>query len=207
DIPYRTPSGMQTRRIAAYRTHHGPVVRQADGKWVTVRLMQNPIAALTQSYMRTKARDITEFRRTMDLHTNSSNNTIFASSGGDIAYFHANFIPRRDPAFDWSEPVDGSNPATEWGPVLSIDESPLVVNPPNGWVYNTNNWPYSAAGPGNSPSKSGYAAYVDRGAENFRGLHAMRVLESQKKFTLESLRAAAYDSYLPGFAALLPPLF
>jgi acyl-homoserine-lactone acylase len=206
-IPYTTSRGMQTRRIVVYRTHHGPVVRQADGKWVTVRLMQNPITALTQSYVRTKARDITEFRRTMDLHTNSSNNTIFASSGGDIAYFHANFIPKRDPSFDWSKPVDGSNPATEWGPLLSVDESPLVVNPPNGWVYNTNNWPYSAAGPGNSPSQSEFPAYVDRGAENFRGLHAMRVLAGQKKFTLESLRASAFDSFLPGFAALLPPLF
>jgi len=207
DIPYAAPAGMKARRIAVYRTHHGPVVRQAAGKWITVRLMQDPIAALTQSYSRTKARDITEFRRTMDLHTNSSNNTIFASSGGDIAYFHANFIPKRDPSFDWRNPVDGSNPATEWGPPLSIDESPLVVNPPNGWVYNSNNWPYSAAGATNSPRKSEYPAYVDAGTENFRGIHAMHVLESQKKFTLESLRAAAYDSDLPGFAVLLPPLF
>jgi len=102
--------------------------------------------------------------------------------------------------------VDGSNPATEWGPVMSVDQSPLVINPANGWVYNTNNWPYSAAGPGNSPKKSDYPAYVDDGAENFRGIHAMRVLAGQKKFTLESLRASAYDSFLPGFAALLPPL-
>jgi acyl-homoserine-lactone acylase len=206
-VPYRTASGMVTRRFTVYRTHHGPVVRDAGGRWITVRLMQNPVSALTQSYTRTKARDYTEFRRTMELHTNSSNNTIFASSGGDIAYFHANFIPKRDNAFDWTKPVDGSNPATEWGEPMSIDESPLVVNPPNGWVYNSNNWPFSAAGPGNSPKKSDFPKYVDVGAENFRGLHAMRVLESRKKFTLETLRAAAYDPYLPGFALLLPPLF
>ena len=94
------------------------------------------------------------------LHTNSSNNTIFADADGNIAYFHANFIPKRDPKFDWTKPVDGSNPATDWNGVHAVDESPSVVNPPNGWLYNTNNWPWSAAGP-NSPKKSDYPAYVD----------------------------------------------
>ncbi|HJQ21535.1 MAG TPA: acylase [Gemmatimonadaceae bacterium] len=205
-VPYRAAAGgMATRAFTVYRTHHGPVVRSADGKWITVRLMNDPVHALTQSYTRTKARDYTEFRRTMDLHTNSSNNTIFASSGGDIVYFHANFIPKRDTSFDWSRPVDGSNPATEWGPVMSIDESPLVLNPPNGWVYNSNNAPWSAAGP-YSPKRADYPRYVDLGGESFRGLHAIRVLQGRKTFTLEQLRAAAYDSYLTGFAALVPPL-
>ena len=31
-------------------------------------------------------------------------------SPGTIAYFHGNFIPRRDPRFDLTHPVDGSNP-------------------------------------------------------------------------------------------------
>jgi len=204
-VPYRTESGMTSRTFTVYRTHHGPIIRQTGDKWVAIRLMQDPVKALTQSYTRIKARDYAEFRRTMELHTNSSNNTIFADGSGDIAYFHANFIPRRDTSFDWSKPVDGSNPATEWGELLSVEQSPLVLNPPNGWVYNTNNWPYTAAG-ANSPKRSAFPKYVDPSGDNFRGLHAVRVLESQKTFTLESLRAGAYDSYLTGFAKLLPPL-
>ena len=204
-IPYKSGTGTATKEFTVYRTHHGPVVREADGKWVAVRLMQEPVNALTQSYSRTKARNYTEFRKTMDLHTNSSNNTIFADAEGNIAYFHANFVPKRDPKFDWSRPVDGSNPATEWRGVHTIDESPLVHNPASGWLYNTNNWPYSASGPG-SPKKSDYPAYMERGGENPRGIHAIRVLEGRKDFTLESLRDAAYDSYLPAFAELVPPL-
>ncbi len=204
-IPYKSGTGTATKEFTVYRTHHGPVVREADGKWVAVRLMQEPVKALTQSYSRTKARNYTEFRETMDLHTNSSNNTIFADAEGNIAYFHANFVPKRDPKFDWSRPVDGSNPATEWGGVHTIDESPLVHNPASGWLYNTNNWPYSASGAG-SPKKSDYPTYMERGGENPRGIHAIRVLEGRKDFTLESLRDAAYDSYLPAFADLVPPL-
>jgi acyl-homoserine-lactone acylase len=205
-VPYKTAGGIAQKDFTIYRTHHGPVVREADGKWVSVRLMQEPLKALTQSYTRTKAKSYKAFKETMELHTNSSNNTIFADADGDIAYFHSNFIPKRDTKFDWTKPVDGSDPATEWNGVLSVDETPGLLNPANGWLYNTNNWPWSAAGP-NSPKKADYPAYVDRGNEESpRGFHALRVLDNKKDFTLDALIAAAYDSYLPQFAIMIPPL-
>jgi acyl-homoserine-lactone acylase len=204
-VPYKTPAGMSRRTFTVYRTHHGPVVRKLDDHWVTVRLMQDPVKALTQSYSRTKARNYAEFRQVMDLHTNSSNNTIYADADGSIAYFHSNFIPRRDPQFDWSKPVDGSSPATEWGPLFSVEQSPHLLNPANGWLYNSNDPPWWAAGP-NSPKQSDYPAYVNGGVATPRGRHAVRVLEKRTDFTLEGLRAAAYDSYLPAFEQLIPPL-
>ena len=204
-VPYKTATGMANKEFTVYRTHHGPIVHEADGKWVSVRLMQEPIKALTQSYSRTKARDYKSFRQTMELHTNSSNNTIYADADGNIAYFHANFIPRRETRFDWTKPVDGSDPATEWKGVLSIDESPGLFNPASGWLYNTNNWPWSAAG-ANSPQQKDFPAYVERNPENARGLHAIRVLENKKDFTLDGLIGAAFDSYLPAFAEMMPAL-
>ncbi len=204
-IPYKTGQGMAEKKFTVYRTHHGPIVREADGKWVSVRLMHEPVKALEQSYSRTKAKDYKSFRQTMEFHTNSSNNTIFADADGDIAYFHGNFIPRRDPRFDWTKPVDGSDPATEWHDLLSVDESPHLLNPATGWLYNSNNWPWSAAGP-SSPRKEDYPSYVENGGESARGLHAIRVLENRKDFTLDSLLAAAYDSYLPWFQKPIPAL-
>lgn len=204
-IPYITDTGMAERQFTVYRTHHGPVVRQADGQWVSVSLMEEPMNALNQSYSRTKARNYEEFYETMELHTNSSNNTVFADAEGNIAYFHSNFIPRRDTSFDWSRPVDGSDPATEWQGVHSIGEAPNVLNPPNGWIQNTNNWPYSAAG-SNSPKQADYPSYVQRRGENARGLHAIRVLEGKTDFDIQSLIDAAYDSYLTGFEDLIPAL-
>jgi len=204
-INYKAADGMKSRTFTVYRTHHGPVVREADGKWITVRLMQEPVKALTQSYARTKARNYKEYRAVMDLHTNSSNNTIFADAEGNIAYLHANFLPKRDARFDWSNPVDGSDPATEWGPLMSVEESPFLLNPPTGWLYNANNYPYSAAGP-YSPKKSDFPTYVDPGSENPRGIHAIAVLSARKDFTLQLLRDAAYDSYMPAFAPLIPRL-
>jgi acyl-homoserine-lactone acylase len=204
-VPYKTDGGLATRSFTVYRTHHGPVVREADGKWVTIRLMQEPVKALTQSYLRTKARNYAAFRTMMELHANSSNNTVFADSEGNIAYFHSNFVPKRDPKFDWTKPVDGSIPATEWGDVYGIEESPHLLNPSNGWIQNTNNWPFSAAG-ANSPRQKDYPAYMDSGSENPRGVHAIRILDGRKGFTLETLIAGAYDSFLTEFAIQVPLL-
>jgi acyl-homoserine-lactone acylase len=204
-VPYKTADGLAEKKFTVYRTLQGPVVRETDGKWLTIRLMEEHVKALTQSYTRTKAKDYKSFRQTMELHTNSSNNTIFADADGDIAYFHGNFIPRRDLSFDWTKPVDGNNPATEWRGLLSIDETPHLLNPKSGWLYNSNNWPWSAAGP-SSPKKEDFPVYVEAGGESARGLHAIRVLEDKKDFTVDSLAAAAYDSYLTWFEKPVPCL-
>jgi acyl-homoserine-lactone acylase len=205
-IPYKTDQGMAEKKFTVYRTEHGPVIRSLDGgRWVSIRLMQENVKALMESYLRTKARDYKTYRQTMELKANSSNNTIFADSEGDIAYFHGNFIPRRDTSFDWTKPVNGSDPATEWKGLLAIDETPHLLNPKSGWLYNANNWPWSAAGE-SSPKKENYPAYVETGVESARGLHAIRVLKDKKDFTLDTLMAAAYDSYLPWFEKPLPKL-
>src|SRR5262249_15760527 len=143
-VPYKTAGGMEKKAFTVYRTHHGPIVREADGKWVSVRLMEEPMKALQQSYGRTKARSYPAYRDLLALPTNPANNPLYADPDGTIAHFHSNFPPRRAPALDWTKPVDGSTPATEWNGVLSIDETPGLKNPPNGWLYNTNNWPWTA---------------------------------------------------------------
>ena len=204
-VPYRTSTGMAERTFTVYYTHFGPVVRSTKGKWVAFRSMQEPLKALMQSFSRTKSRTMADYRRSMRLHANSSNNTLYADRDGNIAYFHANFIPRRDPRFNWKEPVDGSNPATEWKDLLSFDESPNAINPVNGWVYNANDWPWAAAGPF-SPKQSKYPPYVDNGTESARGRHAVMVLQNRRDFSIEGLQKAAFDSYLPGFEQSVPAL-
>jgi acyl-homoserine-lactone acylase len=204
-IPYKTDHGMAEKKFTVYFSHHGPIIRNDNGKWVSIRLMQEPVKALTQSYIRTKTKDYKSFRQTLELKANSSNNTIFADSDGDIAYFHGNFIPRRDTRFDFTKPVDGSNPATDWRGLLTVDELPQLLNPRSGWLYNSNNWPWSGAG-ASSLRKQDYPAYVESGTETARGLHAVRVLQDEKDFTLDSLITAAYDSYLPWFEKPIPAL-
>ena len=206
DVPYRAADGtLASRTFTVYKTHRGPIVREVDGKWVSVALMQRPVEALQQSFLRTKARDFKAYMKALELQANSSNNTIFADADGNIAYLHPQFVPRRNDRFDYTKPVDGSDPATDWQGLHRLDELPRVFNPGTGWIMNTNNWPYSAAGQ-YSPKREQYPRYMDTAGENPRGLHAIRVLENKKDFTLTSLLSAAYDPYLTAFAQLLPPL-
>jgi acyl-homoserine-lactone acylase len=140
-----------------------------------------------------------------DLKANSSNNTLFADSKGSIAYLHPQFVPVRDDRFDYEKLVDGSDPRTDWTGLTAVDRLPNALNPPNGWVDNNNNHPWSAAG-AYSPKAAAFPKYMDMFGENYRGLHARGLLEGSSGWTLDKLNAAAFDSYQPGFAALIPPL-
>ncbi len=204
-VPYRTATGMASKQFKVFYTQHGPVIGEESGRWETIQLMQRHIAALEQSYTRTKAKSYDAFLKTMYLKANSSNNTIFADSAGNIAYFHGNFIPVRDTRFDFTQPVDGANPATDWHGLMMVDDSPHLLNPASGYLFNVNNWPWAGAGK-SSLRKADFPAYVETGTESARGLHAIKLLNERHNFTLDSLLAAAFDSYLPWFQQTIPAL-
>jgi acyl-homoserine lactone acylase PvdQ len=204
-LKYKDGDGMSERTFPMYHTHHGPVTHLLDDQWVVTRINWDPVNALRQSFIRTRLDNYTEFRDMMNIRTNSSNNTVFADSEGNIAYFHGNFVPVRDPQFDYSQPVDGSNPATDWQGVHEVEELVTVLNPPNGWIQNCNSTPFTAAAQF-SPKREDYPVYMAPDAESFRGLHAVRVLTGVSGLTLDKLLEIAYDPYLPGFEQLIPGL-
>ncbi|HVR47970.1 MAG TPA: penicillin acylase family protein [Candidatus Binatia bacterium] len=205
-VPYRTAGGSLARKtFTVYRTRHGPIVATENGRWIAEKLMYRPVEALESGFLRTKATDYASFYRIAQLRANSSNNTIFADDKGEIAFMMTEFVARRDDRFDYTKPVNGSNPASDWHGMLSLDEEPDVVNPSTGWVFNTNDWPYSAAGPA-SPKRSRYPKYLDTAGEDARGVHVTLLLTGRHDFTLEGLRALAFDRDLPFFRSLVPSL-
>jgi len=204
-LKYKDGDGFGQRSFTLYRTHHGPVTHEIDGNWVATRINWDPVSALTQSYTRTRQANYAGFRDMMNIRSNSSNNTVFADSEGNIAYFHGNFVPRRDPQFDYSKPVDGSNPATDWQGIHTVDEVITIHNPQNGWLQNTNSTPFTAAGE-LSPRREDYPVYMAPDPENFRGINAVRVLTGVEDLTLDGLIELAHDPYLPGFEQLIAGL-
>ncbi len=204
-LAYRDGDSLAHREFTTYSSHHGPVIREENGKWISVKMMVEHEKALTQSFLRTKVKGYDEFAKVMELKTNSSNNTVFADGSGNIGYFHGNFMPKRDPKFNWAGVVDGSDPATEWQGLHSLDEMIHVHNPATGWIQNCNSTPFTVSGSA-SPKRKDYPSYMAPDEENARGIHAVRVLENRKGFTIESLIEAAYDSYLTGFEPILPGL-
>jgi acyl-homoserine-lactone acylase len=205
-IAWKRADGTLARRsYTTWRTHHGPIVAARGGKWIAQALMWKPVAALEQSWLRTKATDLKSYLQVADRQANSSNNTLFADADGAIAYLHPQFVPERDDRFDYAHPVDGANPATDWKGITRPAGLPQAVRPGSGRAMNTNNAPWGAAGSA-SPVVSNYPRYMDSVGENPRGLHATMLLRNRTDWTPERLMAAAYDPYLPVFAALIPRL-
>jgi acyl-homoserine-lactone acylase len=197
--------GMAARKFTTYATQHGPITREADGKWIAMAIMNKPVEALEQSYLRTKQSNYAGYLKVAQLQADSSNNTLFADDSGEIAYLHPQFVPKRDNRFDYMKPVDGSDPATDWQGLTPILDMPHLLSPPTGWIFNTNDGPWNAAGP-DSPKQADFPKYMDMVGENPRGVHATLLLTGAKDMTMDSLIAKAFDSYLPEFAKLIPRL-
>lgn len=204
-LNYKRGDSILQKTFPIYRTHHGPVTHHIDDKWVATAMMWKPAKALEQSYIRTKTNSLPEFLEMMELRTNSSNNTVYADADGNIAYFQGNFIPKRDAQFDYNKPVDGSNPATDWQGLHETSESIRLFNPANGWIQNCNSTPFTSALE-YSPRKENYPHYMATEPENFRGVHAIKVLTGRTGYTIDKLIETAHDPYLTGFEFLIPGL-
>lgn len=204
-LKYKDGDSIKSKTFPFYRTHHGPITKSKDGKWIATAMMWEPVKALQQSYIRTKQTGYDGFRKMMDLKTNSSNNTVYADAEGNIGYFHGNFIPKRDASFNYKQPVNGSDPKTDWQGLHEVEEHITLLNPENGWLQNCNSTPFTAAAEF-SPKAKDYPSYMSLNMENFRGVHAIDLLSKNKDHTLDSVIELAHDSYLPAFEALIPGL-
>jgi acyl-homoserine-lactone acylase len=204
-LKYKDGNELKEKTFPLHRTHHGPITHAVDNHWTSTAMMWEPVKALEQSYIRSKQVGYKGFREMMDIRTNSSNNTVYADAEGNIAYFHGNFVPKRDTIYNYKEPVDGSDPKTDWQGLHTVDENIMLLNPENGWLQNCNSTPYTSALEF-SPQRKNYPNYMSIDRENFRGVHAIDLLTSSKGHTLESLIELAHDSYLPAFKALIPGL-
>src|SRR6186997_3338505 len=204
-IKAKKGTGIEVTNINAFFTHHGPIMAKRNDQWISVKADNRIMNGLIQCWQRTKAKSFADFKKTLDLLGNISNNTVYADAEGNIAYWHGNRIPKRDTKYDWKKAVDGSVSATEWKGYHSIDETVFSVNPPNGWLQNCNSTPFTVAG-ANSPKKENYPAYMAPDGENFRGINAVRVLSEENKYTIDKVIKAGYDKRLSAFEILIPPL-
>jgi acyl-homoserine lactone acylase PvdQ len=204
-LKIKTELGFKDSSIIAYFTHHGPVMAFRNNQFISVRSNNRNINGLIQSWQRTKAGGLEDYKKAMHIRANTSNNTVFADKKGNIAYWHGNFIPIRDKKYNWGKVVDGTTSATEWKGIHSVEEGVHVYNPANGWIQNCNSTPFSVCG-SNSPKRENYPVYMAPDGENFRAINAVKVLGSENKFNIDKIIAAGYNRYLSAFGILIPAL-
>ncbi|MBP6417528.1 MAG: penicillin acylase family protein [Chitinophagaceae bacterium] len=204
-LRYKKDDVLHTKAITTYYTHHGPIMANRNGQWISVRGYNRSLTSLMQSFLRTKTKGLEDYKKNMAMLANTSNNTVFADNKGNIAYWHGNYMPRRDKKLNWSNAVDGTTSATEWKGLHPLNETVHVYNPATGWIQNCNSTPFTVSG-SSSPKKENYPAYMAPDGENFRGVNAARVLDKENKFTIEKIIAAGYDQKLSAMEVLIPAL-
>jgi acyl-homoserine-lactone acylase len=206
-LRYKQNDGFNEIDLTGYYTNHGPVMAARNGKWLSLKENNRSLTALMQSWLRTKSNGFDAFKKIMDLRSNSSDNTVFADDKGNIAYWHGNFIPKRDSSFDFSKPVDGTITATDWKGIHTLDEMVHLYNPSTGWIENCNSTPFTVSG-SSSPKRENYPAYMAPDPENYRAINAERLLDKAKDLTIDKLiKEIGYSHYLSAFEVSLPPLF
>ncbi len=200
---YKQGKENKVQVVTVYYTHHGPVIGSRNGKWLSLKENNRSLNGLLQSWLRMKTKNLDEFKKVMNLRGNQSNNTTYADSKGNIAYWHGNFIPKKNTAYNWALPVDGSISETEWKGVHELNEIIHYVNPKSGFLQNCNSSPFYI-----DPSrKNKYPVYMAPEQENSRSVTAIKLLKKENAFTIEKLIGVGYDPYLASFEILLPPLF
>ena len=203
DIKYVENGVLKNKSFDTYFTGHGPVMGMQKGKWLSLQENNRSLDALMECWSRTKSKSLADYTKAMELLANNSNNTVYADNAGNIAYWHGNFMPKRDPKFDYTRPVDGSTKATNWTGMHTLNEIVQSINPANGWLQNCNATPFTVAGD-QSPKAANYPTYMAPDGENGRGITAVALLSKIDKINLEELIALGYNKKLSAFDILLP---
>ncbi len=189
------------------KTHHGPIVQKvSDTEYVSAQVAKLYEAVLSrQSRRMIRATNIAEFREAMGMLELPLFNTVYADDHGDIYYLYNGIIPKRDPSFDWTKPVDGSDTRTEWQGIHTIDDLPQVLNPAAGYVQNCNSTPYTTTDEA-GPAIGDYPSYMveDRYDDKRRAKISRLLLREAHDLTLERLQELAFDSTIYWALSELP---
>ncbi|HSO73822.1 MAG TPA: penicillin acylase family protein [Blastocatellia bacterium] len=193
-IGVKTAKGVEPRSFKFRKTHHGPIVAVREGNPLSIKLAKlEDGGSGYQRYLMGKAKSLAEFKAAVSGGAVPMFNVMYADRDGNIFYAYNGAVPRRSTKFDWSKPVDGSDPATEWQGYHSFDELPQMTNPKTGFMQNCNQTPFTTTVEGN-PVKESFPTYMTRESDNARAKISRRILFAREKFTFDEWTRAGLDT-------------
>jgi penicillin amidase len=153
------------------------------------------VVPLRQSLQMMKSQNLADFRSALANMQILYMNVLYADCEGNSWFVYTGHVPRRNPRFDWSQPVDGNDPATEWLGIHGLDELPQVLNPAAGFIQNCNSTPFAVTD-GENPSREKYPTYLvgDANQQTRRALRSLEILRSMSDISFADFQHAAFDT-------------
>jgi len=205
-IGVKTAKGVEPKSFKFRKTHHGPIVAVREGKPLSIKLAKLEAGGSGyQRYLMGKAKSLAEFKAAVAGGAVPMFNVMYADRDGNIFYAYNGAVPKRSTKFDWSKPVDGSNPEVEWQGYHSLAELPQLTNPKTGFMQNCNSTPFSTTTDGN-PAKESFPNYMTSESDNARARISRRILSRHQKFTFDEWAHAGLDTTVLESETLIPEL-
>jgi len=196
----------KTETLSIRSTIHGPVIRTQDGDPIAMRVaaLDRPFM-LEQYWQMETAHDFAHFERAVARLQVPCFNILYGDRDGHIEYLYNGTMPRRksgDLKY-WAGVVPGDTSETLWTDYLTYSELPKSVDPPSGYVQNTNDPPWNTSWPTEiDPDK--FPPYVAARTISFRAERSLRMLYEDPKVTYDnfvknklSTRSEMADRILP----------
>jgi acyl-homoserine-lactone acylase len=161
-----------------YGSIYGPVIRNDNGAFAIRHAGFGDVRSVEQWYRLTKARDFAEWQQVMTMQAIPAFNTVYADAAGHIGMFYNARFPLRAKGYDWKGVVPGDTRKTLWNAYYPFAADPMVVDPPAGWVGNSNNNPFLSTAPADEqkpeafPVEMGVETYVTNRALRYQSLFA-----------------------------------
>ncbi|MEM9312856.1 MAG: acylase, partial [Pseudomonadota bacterium] len=180
-----------------HRSVHGPVIENDKGFFAIRYGGIGKLDQLDAYYRLNKATSFAEWEEQIARLAIPSTNFVYADEAGTIAYVYNAAIPNRpeDVEANWRGVLDGSRSDLIWEGTISYDRLPKIINPASGWVYNSNNEPFTAAGEGSDLDPADFSPVlgIERKQTN-RSRRAYKLLSAADRLDREALKAIKYDT-------------
>ncbi len=178
-----------------YRSIHGPVIINDQGAFAIRYAGIDRLDMVTQYYRLQKARNLGEWRAAMAGQGVPATNFIYADREGNIGLFYNALFPDRPAGYDWRHILPGDTRRDIWTANLPFSRVPSLINPASGYIFNANNTPFTAAGPGDELDPAGFdprmGVELD---ETNRSLRALDLFEAAGNIDDAALARIKYDT-------------